>query len=294
MKTRFSSRGAVLLPFVLGFFAFSFLFGMSVDAALLLHARHKLFNGAENALLAAANLYDTGAYPREALTSTIRDAYCLRNFLDPAATSLDFNQIDCGHNILILHTEKSIRLLFLRNHVPLRCTLAAALPEPADDIRGLVPLAILVTDPTNPFVLGQEYVIKEDGGEGVSGNYGALALFGTGADNFLDHLKYGYPNPIAIGDVVQKTEPGNMAGPIAEGIAHRLQEGKDIVMVIVTNQFPNGRGPIDVKGFAAFRVRQVGAGGELTGEYVEQKVSAGSNPQAPDYGLHSKSRLIFY
>lgn len=287
MKPRDRRRGAVLIPFILGFGALAITSGMAVESALLLHARNKLFNDAESSVLAAANLYITGYYTQDALNSTIKVDYCQKNFLDPENTNLDFSKIDCDR-LMILNTSKPISLPFIGKAITLKASMAATLPEPADHLRGVMPLAAVNCH--CPFVFGKQYVLKQ----GVSeDNYIPLALGGSGADVMVNNIKYGYDGIVDVGDWLKMDT--NVTAAIVEGISTRLSLNQDVLvpMIATTILLPEAE-KILVDGFVAFRVQSVDNDGTLTGEFIKYKIAAPANPEAPDYGLYSKSRLVYY
>ncbi|MBI4178095.1 hypothetical protein HY522_01560 [bacterium] len=303
MKVRSRQRGSVLLPFVLGFGAVTMMVGATVEGALLLHARNKLFNDAETALLASANLYFSRGYGYQTFQDvnlSMKNDYALDSFLDPSRTYLDFSRVACTCGILILHTSKTVPLRFLKKTTLLRADLAARIPGPPENVQGIVPLAMVVEDLENPFALGTEYVMKPGGGGGASGNYGALSLAAAGAKDYTDNIKYGYPKEVKVGDLIfadsglLETKPGNMKGPTEEGFSYRLSQGEDVAVVVVTDRLPDGRGDIVARGFAAFRVKAVNSKGELTGEFIRHRISSTPLDDAQDYGLITKARLVYY
>ncbi|AVX21707.1 MULTISPECIES: TadE/TadG family type IV pilus assembly protein [Carboxydocella] len=141
---------------------------------------------------------------------------------------------------------------------------ATARVAPVKAMKGLAPLAVKQQN----FVFGQEYILKNGGGAGDNGWYGAVALGGRGASTYEDNLKYGYQGVIAIGDIIE-TEPGNMSGPTRRGIQYRLGTMTDnstpdnidpnsprLLYVPVIDDIPkNGRSTARVVGFAAFLLK---------------------------------------
>lgn len=291
-----SQRGAIFLAFLISSSAVISLFGAVTESTLLLTARSQLFNGAETALLDAANLYTTTTN-QTTITETLKTDYCTKNSLVPANTSLDFSQI--ANNMLILTTTKSVPFFFLPSKtMTLTATMAAEIPQPAGSLGNLAPLVIQQSSWTE----GASYTLKEGAGDGTTGNYGALDL-GSGAAAFESALKYGYNGTLAINQSVS-TKTGNMAGPTGDGISFRLNDSNpanDIVLVVVTNSsWPNGASaPITIIGFAAFKVSSVvtsgSHAGEITGTFVNTKSSyATATPGAPDYGVYTRPKLIYY
>jgi Flp pilus assembly protein TadG len=96
---------------------------------------------------------------------------------------------------------------------------AAARVNPVSRLTGTVPFGLV----RQTLVYGQVYTIKIGSGTASGnyhGNFGALALGGTGASVFRDNIKYGSDVSIQVGDWVT-TETGNMVGPTKQGISYR-------------------------------------------------------------------------
>jgi hypothetical protein len=66
-----------------------------------------------------------------------------------------------------------------------------------------------------------EYTLKVDESEVDTGNFGILALGGTGANTYEDNLKNGYQNELQVGDIIE-TQTGNVAGKTKNGINERI------------------------------------------------------------------------
>ncbi len=283
--------GAVVIPFVIALLSVITILGMLTESALVIHARHKLFNGGETALLAAASLYPdykTNSTTQAQLNTLVKNSYCTNNFLDASNTSLDFSQI--ASNTLILTSSKSVKVFFFQNYsLTVQCKLAASVPRPADGVGGVAPLAVQVF----PYVQGTSYVIKDGGGAGSNGNYGALSLSGTGASDFENDLKYGYSGTISIGQSLT-TKPGNMDGPTGDAVDYRLAHNGEVVIVVMTLDDPSGRDSITVYGFAAFQITGVDSHGAITGKFIDYRVSAATaSATAPDSGVYTKAKLIY-
>ncbi len=160
-------------------------------------------------------------------------------------------------------------------------------------LQGAAPLGVVVQE----FTFGQFYDLKL--GDGINGNYGALALGGTGAANYQENLRHGYGGWIRIGQELL-TEPGNMAGPTKTAIEGRIQaclhhpactfdhfvSGCPRVMKApITSPFPNGRGEVTILGFAAFFLEGFSDQDEsVQGRFVRM-YTAGEVEPAGDFGL---------
>lgn len=165
----------------------------------------------------------------------------------------------------------------------------------ASGMRGLVPLGVQ----KGPFQYGQIYTLKSDDTL-VPGNFGALALGGTGADNYRDNLQHGYSGVIKTGMQIE-TEPGDMTGPTEEGLQPRIaadpsatcetvKPGSPRILYVPIVDFTgvHGRDTVPVVGFAAFFLSGVDKG-KVTGCFLRLVSDGDWAPLDPanDYGLHT-------
>lgn len=174
---------------------------------------------------------------------------------------------------------------------------------------------IVATDGIRPFAVGQQtfifgetYSLKKGATGGLTGNYGALALGGTGAANYKNNLQYGYHGDLEIGDLVaigedMTTEPGNMAGPTYEAVRYILDQDthtshdlskleKDcprlIVIPVVDSLDVNGRSTVKIVGFATFFLEETtyeGGKTEVIGKFIKTLGQGEINDIATDYGM---------
>lgn len=160
---------------------------------------------------------------------------------------------------------------------------AKAMIGTISSLRGVKPLGI----ENKEFVYNQTYILKEGAGDGSSGNYGAIALGGTGSRTFEDNMKYGYVENLKIGDLIL-TETGNMAGGTIRSVEYLLSQCTHNPLcsyidferscprlmklpVIETLNVP-GRDEVLVVGFAAFFLegtRNSGGHTEIIGKFVQ-------------------------
>jgi len=173
---------------------------------------------------------------------------------------------------------------------------SAAQVGPIDAMTGVVPLGVFWQD----FVFGQTYTLKNGGGCGSDGNYGALALGGNGASVYRTNLEDGYQSQLQVGDEVE-TEPGNMVGPTDQGLSARVSAGEGytwqtvpldnpaVVYVPIVSAPGNGKSSVTVLGFAAFFLTSVSSG-SVQGVFLAT-VTSGDIGTGPSYGLQAE-RLI--
>jgi hypothetical protein len=167
-------------------------------------------------------------------------------------------------------------------------------------MKGISPLAVV----EQHFKFGEKYILKEGGGGSNSGNYGALALGGSGASNYRANLLEGYNGTISIGSSVE-TEPGNMAGPTETAIRQLVQScshsplctydsynsncSRIIYLPIVDTLDVNGRSEVTVLGFATFfleGVTRYSNKAEVTGRFIKYAAQGETSSGSNEYGTY--------
>ncbi|HWO77052.1 MAG TPA: pilus assembly protein TadG-related protein [Bacillus sp. (in: firmicutes)] len=83
---------------------------------------------------------------------------------------------------------------------------------------GAAPLGI---DKSIPLEYYKEYELKVDQHDNDTGNFGVLALGGTGADTYEYNLRHGYQQEIRVGDILE-TQTGNIAGKTRTVVRERV------------------------------------------------------------------------
>ena len=160
---------------------------------------------------------------------------------------------------------------------------------------GFVPIGVQEQN----FVYGQEYTLSAGAGDGTNGNYGYLALGGTGACAFEQNLMYGYSGTLTVGEQVE-TEPGVMTGPVQSAINYRLSSAGNCEYSTATEDCPRvlllpvvntsnvcGRSLVTIVGFSAFYLdglQDSGGHQEIVGRFLEMVVP-GTVGQGTNFGL---------
>ncbi len=165
---------------------------------------------------------------------------------------------------------------------------ATAMVGSPEEYSNIVPFGVLEDD----WVPGEEYTLKWP--HGNTGNFGALALGGTGANNYRKNIREGYHGNLHVGDKVD-TEPGNMKGPTTQGTSDRINNYPDydfntfseltvledgvykltnssdsqFVMCPLINEVPNGRKEVTILAFVPFIITSV-SGSEVRGTFIDE------------------------
>jgi hypothetical protein len=268
---------------------------LTVDAGLLYLEKSRLQNTVDSAALAAVAVYAEG---REKM---LEEAYKYSDFNGVPSEELSIDISEDNRRVTIT-TDKSVTMYFARIFSISNSDVeakAAAVTGPVSSVRGIRPFGIAEQE----FIYGETYTLKHGGGEGTTGNFGALALGGTGASNYRDKLINGYnTHSIKVGDVIE-TETGNMDGATFDGIEAILDSdlnvhGEDLslieqncprlIIVPVIDYFSAGRTTVNVVGFASFfldDVVKVNGKTEITGKFVKTVTEGSIDETGAGYGL---------
>jgi len=165
-------------------------------------------------------------------------------------------------------------------------------------LRGAQPFGILEAD----FTFGELYTIKTGAGDGSQGNFGAIALGGTGAQVYEQNIRSGYQGWLRLGDVIP-SEPGNMSGPTRRGLSYRLAADPGATFDCFRPGSPRllylpllepiqrpGRCDMKIVGFAAFFLEGVN-GDRVLGRFLRYVTYDSVELGGPDYGLRG-ARLV--
>jgi Flp pilus assembly protein TadG len=178
---------------------------------------------------------------------------------------------------------------------------AKAVVFPVTGMTGVRPLAV----EDFPFQYGVQYVLKEGAGDGYNGNFGPVALGGTGANNYRNNIKYGYNGKLKVGDWIE-TETGNMPNPTEEGVDYLMNQcnhtpkcttnhydlscPRIISIPIVDTLQVNGRNEVQIVGFAAFLLEGTTRKDghlQVLGRFIKNITVGDSDGTGRDYGLYA-------
>jgi len=251
---------------------------MVVDIGLVLLEQQKLSDALDSAALAGAQ--DLINNPEQAESKAIEYA-SLNGVSNPTVIIDDYNKE------ITVNGQKEVPYYFAKALGFNSKTISGSSKSKVKPIiggSGFVPLGIVEQE----FIYGDVYSLKLGGGDGENGNFGALALGGQGASNYLDNLKYGYDGNLAVGMTIP-TEPGNMSGPTKNGVEYRLtadagnylcgnyqtapRDCKRILYLpIIDDTDLYGRDEVTIVSFAAFYLEAVtGSGNDsiIEGRFIK-------------------------
>ncbi|MFZ5989955.1 MAG: pilus assembly protein TadG-related protein [Bacillota bacterium] len=296
VKALKNNKGTTMVMYVT---AISVLIGcasISVDIGHIMLKKAELVKAADAAALAAA---------QELVNNEDNALAIARDYLEKNGVKqeeADIVMLEDGNGISIL-ANREVNYFFARilgqekGKVEARA-VAKVLPV-VSVTGGLRPFAI----EQQTLVYGQKYTLKEGAGDGNSGNYGSLALGGTGTSNYRDNILYGYGGRVSVGDLID-TEPGNMSNPTKSSVDNLIRQcdhspkctfdsfqpdcPRIVTVVIVESLDVNGRAPVKVYGFASFFIEGVAGQGnrsELAGYFVKTLTQGELAETQTDFGL---------
>ncbi|MTI68392.1 MAG: hypothetical protein FH753_17560 [Firmicutes bacterium] len=287
-----NERGATYVVTVLAMTVILGFFALVTDVGLTFIERRKLSNAADSAALAGALELPTD--PDKALN--VANEYLNKNNVSLDSFNISVSEDNSKIEVDVLTEVQYYFAKVLGMDSTDVASKAKALVGPVSKVYdGIRPL--VVEDQT--FEYGERFILKEDGGDGYNGNYGAVALGGTGASNFRYNIKFGYKGKLEVGDIID-TETGNMAGPTRKGINYITDSDystfenftKDSLRLwtipIVDSLAVDGREEVKIVGFALFFMEdaQKSKGQlEIVGRFIEFTTNGDISEGQTDYGL---------
>ncbi|MBP2663706.1 MAG: Protein of unknown function rane [Firmicutes bacterium] len=289
-------RGSIVLISVFSLIMLLGLSALVIDGGILYLNRAELSNLADAAVLAGVRDLpgDIGAAQASATS------YARAN----GQPDDKLNIVVVDNKYMTINAVRSVELFFAKlfgyNSVDVQAQAAAGI-KPVRGAGNIVPWGV----EWNDFRYGDSYCLKEGGGSGYSGNYGALALGGSGAKVYEKNIMEGYKETIRVGDWIS-TEPGNMSGKTQNGVEYRIsqdpqatfatveEDSKRIVIVpVIESMEVNGRSDVKVAGFAAFFLEGCGGSGNknyVEGRFIQMVIpSVEVSASAGTYGVYGSA-----
>jgi hypothetical protein len=268
-----------------------------VDIGLIYVEKTKLSNAIDSALLAASLELPTN--PTKAKTVAIE--YLQKNNTDPSKVSI---VISADNKSIQIDGAKNVTHFFApiigidSSDVNISAKVIIA-PVKSTKV-GIRPFAVEKFD----FSYGDVLTLKVGAGDGYHGNYGAVALGGTGANVFKSNALYGYSGTITVGDRIA-TETGNMAGAtneIKNYIESEYSNFSDFkrnsirlwTIPLVDSLLVNGRKDVLVVGFGELYVEAITkASGklEIQGRFIRYVANGEVDMTISDTGAYG-SKLV--
>lgn len=234
--------------------------GVAIDVGAVIIQRTELSNALDYAALAGAQELPLSASKARAVASS----YLSQNNIDPSTVeitiALDLKSIE-------LKGTKPVEYLFLKvlglTTTDVTATSKVILGATSSVKGGLRPFAV----EDFPYAYGALITLKQGAGDGYHGNYGVVALGGTGSSVYEENALFGYKGEIKVGEEID-TEPGNMASVsnqlktyinnINDSFENHSRSSDRLWTIpLVDSLAENGRGSVLVTGFAQVYVEDI-------------------------------------
>ncbi len=235
--------------------------GAAIDVGMAIIERTELSNALDYAALAGAQELPESSESAVA----VAQSYLTENGINPEAVNITVSQ---DSKSIALTGSRSVEYTFLKvlgiNDTVVNANSKVILGAARSVKGGLRPFAV----EDFPYQYGELVTLKNGAGDGYQGNYGVVALGGTGSSVYEYNALYGYDGEIEIGDEID-TEPGNMASVSNQlqiyinGIAHTFEshprDSERLWTVpLVDSLDVGGRDSVTVTGFAQVFVENIG------------------------------------
>lgn len=280
---------ALVLPVLVGALA------LGSDVAVLYYNWHLLQSAADNAAVAGASYLPDYS----ALAISTATGYAERNGLASAEIT----------SITVSTDSKSLTVQLART-VPYRFGVvlglfsgrvmahATASLQPVGGASGITPVGI---DYRTSYTAGQVVTLTE--GMVGPGNWGPLALGGTGDSILVSNIEYGYQGEVGVGNWLL-TEPGVNMGPVRSAFQYLIDSGTSVdpggtfashtfndprVLIVPMVDFSevNGASQVPVKGFAALWLVGVDSKNDIETYFISEVApSSTPDPTAPSFGAY--------
>lgn len=288
-----NKKGSVSLVVVFAMVAILGLGAIVIDGGLLYYQKAKLQTAADAAVLAGARVFRNGA-------SHVRQTALDVALANGVQSEEILITVDQTNRRVWAHATRSVDLGLARVLNFSQATVEATSEAGVFALgaaSGVAPLGVVWQD----FAYGQIYDLKV--GDAATGNFGAMALGGTGTAIYRENLLNGFSGWLKAGDLVP-TETGNMSEPTRRAVDelaqacthtpactwdHYVPECPRVLIIPVIDGLPNGRGEVTVLGFAGFFVEgNVGKGNEnyVSGRFLELFSNGQAGP-AGEYGAYT-------
>ncbi|MBK5241509.1 pilus assembly protein TadG-related protein [Clostridium sp.] len=294
---KLDNKGNVAIILCLVFTALLGFTAYVVDIGLIYVEKVKLSNAIDSAVLAAS--LELPADPIKA--KDVATEYIEKNNVDPSKVSITISADNKSIEMVGIKTvDHFFAPVFGIDSSDVNA-ITKAIIAPVKSVKGGVrPFAVEIFD----FSYGDVVTLKEGGGDGYHGNYGAVALGGTGTNVFRTNALYGYSGIITVGDRID-TEPGNMAGATNEIKNYINSESSSFndfkrnsirlwTMPLVDTLMVDGREDILVVGFGEFYVENIQKNSgktEIEGRFIRYVTTGEIDITLSDTGAYG-SKLI--
>lgn len=266
--------------------------GAVIDVGAVLVNRTQLSNAMDYAALAGAQELPDNVSAAKAVATD----YLIENNVNPSDVTIS---VDADGKSIAIVGNREVKYSFLRilglDGTTVNAHSKVVLGAVNSIKGGLRPFAI----EDFPYSYGAEVILKQGAGDGYHGNYGVVALGGSGSSIYEANALYGYSGTVTIGDEIN-TEPGNMANvsnqlqTYINGISdtfdnHTRKSDKLWTVPLVDSLEENGRGTVIVTGFAQVYVEDIQKRSgqiQITARFIKFVVNGDIDTSVVEHGTY--------
>ena len=278
---------ALLLTVIMGFAA------LVIDVGIVYIERVRLSNTADAAVLAGAQ--ELPSYPLKAQSLAME--YCKKNDVNLSDVNIIISE---DKRSMEVHINKEVNYIFAKvlgfETINVAANSRAVIGPVSAVYEGIRPIVV----EKQLFQYGHQVVLKEDAGDGMSGNYGVVSLGGNGSTTYESNIKYGFNGKLSVGDIIN-TETGNMSGSTVKGVDfinssdydtfenHSRDSFRIWTIPVIDSLNVSGKKSVTVIGFAQFFVENAYKNGghtEIIGRFMKFTTNGDIDPSQPDTGLY--------
>lgn len=235
--------------------------GAAIDVGVVILDRTELSNALDYAALAGAQELPVDA----SKAIQVANNYLVENGINPEGVNIFISE---DNKSIELTGTRDVKYTFLKvlglDETTVNANSKVILGATRSVKGGLRPFAV----EDFPYEYGALVTLKNGAGDGYHGNYGVVALGGSGSSVYEHNALYGYDGEISVGDEID-TEPGNMASvsnqlqTYINGIAHTFEshprDSERLWTVpLVDTLIVSGRDSVTVTGFAQVFIEDIG------------------------------------
>ena len=233
---RRGERGQALVLFAAGLAAFLGIVGLSVDIGLLVYTRTDLQKAADAAALAGSQ-----DLPNATTATSSANIYVTSNSSSGTTAAVAISQTFAANDTIQVTTTRHVDYFFLKVIGLAGSDVTATAKVRSNSYSGgtgVVPWGFIASNNDNSKLLqnacylGQvngvpqfkqntSCTMKYGAGTNSGGDFGGLAIDGTGSSNYRDGIGHGSTTPLKKGDQIE-AQTGNMQGPTNQGIDDRF------------------------------------------------------------------------
>jgi hypothetical protein len=290
--TKSAFRGQIVFVMTVSMAALLGAIALSTDVGLLYYNWGLLQKAADSAVLAGANNLPSNAAGAIAAANSFAANNGVRT-IEVTSTTVASNQMSITMRLSRRVPYSFAQLVGLSSGLVMASATAGL--QSVGKVTGLVPVGI---DSRTTYTYGQPVSLTT--GQYGPGNWGPLALGGSGASNFDSNVAHGYSGTATVGQMLT-TETGQMAGPTQSAFNtrltaaatadpngtfanHSIDDARIMTVPMVNYANINGSSQVQLLGFAELWLVGIDNQQTISTYFIKQVANGAPSSTAPSYG----------